>query len=153
MKKILLSMFLSLVVFAGDNSLEQAELMIKDKTKQEIIKEYVDIANKEDISGFKIDSATKIKSIAAGKEDQLIFTYDLDLKSLNDLLKRENIKLNKEILKKDLIDKRISEVCGKVYFRAMINKGISITTIYLDQGKEFFGASIDQKICLKGDKK
>ncbi len=153
MKKILLSIFLSLAVFAGDNSFEQAELMVKDKTKQEIIKEYVDIANKEDISGFKIDSATKIKSIKEGREDQLIFTYDLDLKVLNELLKRENIKLNKDNLKKDLIDKRIGEICGKPYFRAMINKGIYITTIYLDQGKEFFGASVDQKICIKGEKK
>lgn len=153
MKKILTTILVSISLFAADNSLEQAEQMIKDKTKQEIIKEYVDIANKEDISGFKIDSATKIKSITAGEKDSLIFTYELDFKTLNDLLKRENIKLNKDKLKKDLVDKRISEVCGKPYFRAIVNKGITVTTIYMDQEKEFFGASIDSKICLKADKK
>lgn len=154
MKKILISIFLSLSLFAAnDNLLEQAEVMIKDKTKQEIIKEYVDIANKEDISGFKIDSATKIKSISAGDKDNLIFTYDLDFEALNALLKRENIKLNKEKLKKDLIDKRITEVCTKPYFRAMINKGILITTVYMDKEKTFFGASIDKNICLKAEKK
>ncbi len=153
MKKILTCMFLSLSLFAADNLLEQAEIMIKDKSKQEIIKEYVDIANKEDISGFKIDSATKIKSISAGDQDNLVFTYDLDLEALSNLLKRENIKLNKEKLKKDLIDKRISEVCIKPYFRAMVNKGILITTVYMDQEKTFFGASIDKKICVKSDKK
>lgn len=149
MKKILTTILVSISLFAADNSLEQAEQMIKDKTKQEIIKEYVDIANKEDISGFKIDTTTKIKSISSGEKDQLVFTYDLDLKALSDLLKRENLKLNKDKLKKELIDKRITEVCGKPYFRAMINKDISITTIYLEQGKDFFGASINKNICDK----
>lgn len=151
MKKILSILSLATCLFAA-TPLEQALSFMKNETPESLVADYVNIANQEQVSGFEIDSATKVLSITAAPDSKstLVFKYGINLNALEDLLKRENKNLDLDLLKKSLADKRITEVCSKPYFQAMIIKGVKISTLYLEVGAEpFLGLEIDKKICKR----